>query len=77
MAALLAILANCSYSLLVMLLGEQRKLLTETLSLGEEILSKSHQEAVPVMKKWIAVLKQRMDDIDALNDNFEKSIQVS
>lgn len=57
-------------------IGHQRKNLTDTLSLGEAILSKSHQEAVPVMKRWLLVLKQRMEDVDVWSNNFERAIQV-
>lgn len=57
-------------------IGKQRQYLTETLKLGEDILAKSHQEAVPIMKKWLIVLKQRMGDVDTWSADFEKRIQV-
>lgn len=47
------------------------------MSLGDEILSKSHQEAAPIMRRWMAVLRQRMEDVDLWATNFEHSIQDS
>lgn len=58
------------------MIDQQRENLTHTLSLGDEILSKAHQEAVPIMRRWLAVLRQRMDDVDHWATNFEKNIQV-
>ncbi|KAF6032059.1 MACF1 [Bugula neritina] len=57
--------------------GKQRLSLSETLRLGDDILSKAHQEAVPIMKKWLIILRQHMDNVDTWSANFEKSIQDS
>ena len=56
---------------------KQRQFLTETIQLGEDILTKAHQEAVPVMKKWLVVLKQNMDNVDMWSAKFVHNIQVS
>ena len=57
-------------------IDKQKQYLTETLRLGEDILSKAHQEAVPVMKKWLLILQQRIEDVDAWAAKFEKNLQV-
>lgn len=66
----------CVVQVFIEEVGKQRLSLSETLRLGDDILSKAHQEAVPIMKKWLIILRQHMDNVDTWSANFEKSIQV-
>lgn len=46
-------------------MANQEQIMNQTLKLAQDILSKCHPDAEPVIKHWINIIKSRWDEIDA------------